>query len=261
MKIKSKYYSYAGFLIIGISFFIYIIFFTIIFIKGYTITGDLGKDPTSAVGTFLGGVVAPLFSLASVLLFYSALRFQRKDLKNSQDILIAQKEELEQTKKIQADQNDSLRLQFKILTKQNFETTFFNLLNNGLDIREDILNRGKAPETAMSLLKEIFQEDFKSNDSINFNSWRMYLNNLISSLKHLVTNVNDPSERKFYFDILLGYYDENELGCLLYYSINKPEIIELLKKEGMSTILVPKELIGPRLLRHLKNHQYNPIMT
>lgn len=85
---------------------------------------------------FVGGLVGPIFALVGVILFYVALTEQRKDFDTNRAVLEAQtkalqqqilefelqREELSETRKVFQLQNETFK-------KQQFESTFFNLLN------------------------------------------------------------------------------------------------------------------------------------
>jgi hypothetical protein len=79
----------------------------------YSLT--IKSNKFSEFGSFISGSVGVIWSFVSVLLFYLALRLQRKDL-NMQRI------ELEGQRKQMEKQNETLSL-------QQFENTFFQLLN------------------------------------------------------------------------------------------------------------------------------------
>ncbi|MEM9298733.1 MAG: hypothetical protein AAGA64_10110 [Bacteroidota bacterium] len=98
--------------------------------------GKLGNNPANTIGTFIGGVITPIFTLAGVFFFYSTLRTQKDELE-------LQKEELRLTRKVLKKQRKSLNDQAKTLKQQQFETTFFNILNNNLDILNDIKDKHK----------------------------------------------------------------------------------------------------------------------
>ena len=72
-------------------------------------------DKTSSIGSFVGGVAGALWSLTGVILFYLALRLQTQQLE-------LQKVEIQATR--------------SLLSDQQFENKFFNLLN----VQKGILN-------------------------------------------------------------------------------------------------------------------------
>lgn len=76
---------------------------------------------TSIAGDFVGGVVGSLWSLAGILLFYIALTYQTKEIKNQEAQIALQREELK-------NQITELKETRDVFLLQNFENTFFNLL-------------------------------------------------------------------------------------------------------------------------------------
>ena len=81
-----------------------------IYLKGYTLfynMNSLDIEVTGQFGDFFGGVVGSLWALAGVLLYFSALKLQQEQL-------------LEQKKDI--------KLNERLISQQQFESTFFGLL-------------------------------------------------------------------------------------------------------------------------------------
>ena len=98
---------------------------------GYTITGELGDNPTNTVGAFVSGTAGTLFSLAGVLLFFQALKFQQEELS-------LQRQELAETREVLKQQQQSIEEQAKTLKQQQFQTTFFNILEKLNKIRPEL---------------------------------------------------------------------------------------------------------------------------
>ncbi|WP_405396845.1 putative phage abortive infection protein [Maribacter sp. Asnod2-G09] len=109
-------------------------------------------------GDFIGGVIGSIWALAGVILFYLALKEQRKDFATNRKVLNAQtdalkqqikefelqREELHETRKVFILQNETLNF-------QRFESTFFNLLTLQHKITEDInSNKMTTVETKSS---------------------------------------------------------------------------------------------------------------
>ncbi len=82
-------------------------------------------------GEFIGGFVGSLWSLAGILLFYSALVYQRKELTEQKDILVTQTDAMIFQSKELERQNDNLQ-------KQKQEETFFHLLRFHIDLVETL---------------------------------------------------------------------------------------------------------------------------
>lgn len=91
----------------------------------YTSNSTLSADSFSKLGTvgdFLGGTTVGLFSLASILFLISTIAMQKKELG-------MQREELQMTRDELAKANEQYRITNNTMLKQQFETTFFNMIN------------------------------------------------------------------------------------------------------------------------------------
>lgn len=96
----------------------------------------LKADKVAQFGDFVGGLIGSIWALAGVILFYVALTEQRKDFATNREVLDAQTDALIQQIKefeLQREELSETRKVFKIqsetLKKQQFESTFFNLVN------------------------------------------------------------------------------------------------------------------------------------
>ncbi len=101
----------------------------------FVIPQSINLNNFGQFGDFIGGISGSLWALAGVLLFYLALKEQRKDIQINQKALNAQiqslnqqieefklqRNELEQTRKVFIEQSETLKI-------QRFENTFFQLL-------------------------------------------------------------------------------------------------------------------------------------
>lgn len=113
----------------------------------FDIQKQIQADKIGQFGDFVGGLVGSIWALAGVVLFYVALTEQRKDFRTNKDVLKAQMEALgQQIKEFElqreelAETREVFKIQSDTLKKQQFESTFFNLLNihhmivNSLDL-------------------------------------------------------------------------------------------------------------------------------
>lgn len=82
-------------------------------------------------GEFIGGFVGSIWSLAGILLFYSALVYQRNELEEQKEILVNQTEAM-------ISQSKELEKQNVTMLKQKQEETFFNLLRFHIDLVETL---------------------------------------------------------------------------------------------------------------------------
>lgn len=81
------------------------------------------------IGDYIGGTAGSIWALAGVILFYLALREQRKDLKINHRTLELQVEELEKQRSEMEHSRKIFEMQLKTQDLQRFENTFFKLLN------------------------------------------------------------------------------------------------------------------------------------
>lgn len=95
------------------------------YISEYSILERLNNkdvEITGQFGDFFGGVIGSLWTLAGVFLYFSALKVQQKQLK-------VQKEEMKQSE--------------KLLSQQQFESTFFGLLQTQKELKKDLFCKVK----------------------------------------------------------------------------------------------------------------------
>jgi hypothetical protein len=117
--------------------------FTIIYFTKtpYTMTGfaNLGT-----IGDFFGGTTVGLLSLASISFVTAAIIMQKEELK-------LQREELEKTR-------DEYKITNATMRKQQFDSTFFNMINLHHNILKEISFINVSGRSAISLLFETVKE-------------------------------------------------------------------------------------------------------
>ena len=123
-------YIGAATLLFGLGLFVWLEW------KSLTFNVEIDSNKFAQFGDFRGCVIGSLCALAGVILFVAALKGQRKDFKNNQKVLNIQTEsfqqqieefrlqrqELELTRQVFKEQSETLKI-------QQFESTFFNMLN------------------------------------------------------------------------------------------------------------------------------------
>jgi len=138
----------------------------------FNLTNKLQSEKVAQFGDFVGGLIGSIWTLAGVILFYVALTEQRKDFATNKKVLNTQtnalkqqikefelqREELSQTREVFTIQSQTLKV-------QQFESTFFNLINLHHQIVNaiDLVSYEKKP--AMSV-REIAEQMNKSGDRI-----------------------------------------------------------------------------------------------
>ncbi len=199
------------------------------------------KESFGLFGDFISGVVGSLWALAGVILFYVALTEQRKDFKTNKAALEKQIEALNlQTIEFKC-QRDELELarrisleQSKTLKKQQFETTFFSLLQ----LRSEILSslpRDNEKNDYFTWKKRLLFSDFESvasAESVHQQTIQHYtkfyfankqdLSHYYRSVYRIIKFIEDTgfveNEKQFYAKILRSQFTENELFLLCYNS-------------------------------------------
>lgn len=127
-------------------------------LRGLSLSSKIQADKFGQFGDVIGGFIGSIWSLAGVILFYVALTEQRGDFKNNSKVLVKQAEALEQQIKefeLQREELSETRNVFKVqsetLKMQQFESTFFNLLNLHHEIVNsiDLISYEKTKKTTL----------------------------------------------------------------------------------------------------------------
>jgi len=138
---KALYVVWFGIIIIAIAGLLF-------FIKGswnYGVNKSIDESKIAAYGDFIAGTVGTLFSLAGIILFYIALRDQRKDFHTNQQAFNKQIESFEQQvkefelqRKELAETRKVYEEQSKTLKSQRFEDTFYSFMNVFIERRKSL---------------------------------------------------------------------------------------------------------------------------
>ena len=124
-NIESDYIKTFAYILIALGIIILGCYIYTMYISEYTILERLNNkdvEITGQFGDFFGGVIGSLWTLAGVFLYFSALKVQQKQLK-------VQKEEMKQSE--------------KLLSQQQFESTFFGLLQTQKELKKDLFCKVK----------------------------------------------------------------------------------------------------------------------
>ncbi|XOV93048.1 MAG: putative phage abortive infection protein [Bacteroidota bacterium] len=229
--------GFATFMSILVGFAI--IYFVFTEIKGLETTDVLDLNKLSLIGEFFGGAVGPIWSLAGVILFYLALIYQRRELE-------LQREELVETRYIMDNQSKTIEI-------QQFENTFFQLLEFHLDAAKRIENhatgngfdkmyqdfqkgvtatkRKRKKDGSSSVLDE---EAFETSFRQVYDSYRNSLSHYMESYKSLLFFVNNKSkDPAFYINIIKPHLTEQEVLIQFYWLVTydkDPKFIKIVEK-------------------------------
>ncbi|WP_372530116.1 putative phage abortive infection protein [Ekhidna sp.] len=238
--------AFCAFVAIGLGLWLCYIF--IIKMKGFS--EDIWQDRTllGMAGEFLGGTVGPIWALAGVILFFLALIYQKREL-------VLQRMELHESRKIMEDQSRTIAI-------QQFENTFFQLLNFHINAANHIRNtkinsnsksqnafdelyvdfkketdklkkRRKADAGSLSPSDQSFENTFIAVFEGYKNTFQHYLENYKALLLFIKNKSHDPS---FYYNIVKSHFTEQEVQVHFYYIIlvsKNPQLIEIIEDNHM----------------------------
>jgi len=170
----------------------------------------ISLDNASKIGDFIGGIVGAIFTLVGIVLLYETLSFQRKELKESR----------------------------QVFEKQQFENTFFGLLNLYKDIVqsihiEDFIGQTYTGQDFFVKKKDECYDSFQYTNSIfknrkiaidtyvnyyteNKEQIAHYFRTLYRIFKTIDTSNFTPKEKMFYAKIVRAQLSESELFFINY---------------------------------------------
>ncbi len=186
---------------------------------------DFGMQPDnlSIIGEFFGGTVGSIWALAGVILFYLALIYQRRELE-------LQRQELKDTREILEGQSITIAI-------QQFENTFFQLLNfhleasrkiqtqqsgNGFELIfndfkksvNGVKRKRKSDGSSSTLDDEVFENSFRTV----YDSYKNTLSHYMESYKSLIYFIDEQSRNpEFYYNIIKPHLQEQEVLIQFYY--------------------------------------------
>lgn len=242
----------------------------------------ISHDKFGTFGDFFGGIVGSIWSLCGVILFYLALKSQRKDFKNNRKAVKKQIESLTvQIKEFQL-QRDELKEtrevfieQSKTLKQQRFESTFFSLIELYNKI---ILNFNQINNNYFKKLKDEFESSIKCDNEIthemalkyyvdvfykNKDELNSYFRTIYRILSFIENSNLDEKEKFSYVKILRALLSENEL-LFIYYNAetkNGRKFYPIILKYNLLKHLTPLSKLEFKCFLKLSNinniHQFN----
>jgi len=228
---KASYLVISGIIIFVISVLIFLL-------KGswiYNYHDNIDEGKIGGFGDFIGGTIGTVFSLAGIILFYVALKEQRKDFKTNEQALNNQIEafnqqikefelqrvELSETRKVYEDQS-------KTLKSQKFEETFYSYLNVFIERRKTL-----APSDYNDFFKARTQElkleslmpGYKGISQLKNAYERVYMENRSQLSPYFIIfyrilkmiEMSEVEDKATYHKILRSILSKDEL-LILYYN-------------------------------------------
>ena len=203
-EFKFKRYIYFGIFLFFVSIILYVIFFASEY--GFKIHAD--SNAWGQFGSYLGGVLSPIFAFFSFIALLYTINLQRKDIND--------KREEAKNQRMFSDE------QKKLLNIQKFETTFFNMLNHiNSIINNYTYNKQEGASyfrNALENLWKCFKEENldptlvdeyfkKSQVHIEFKNFVLHIANIIKIIKF--SDLEDEN-KNLYYEILTGFLSNRQ---------------------------------------------------
>lgn len=124
--------------------------------KSWQFSTKLDEQIVANYGDFVGGTVGTLLAFTAAILYYVALREQRKDVETNKKSLSIQNKaleqqidefkqqrvELENTRKVYEQQTQLMKEQSRIMRQQQFESSFYSMIRVYVDCKIQLNNKG-----------------------------------------------------------------------------------------------------------------------
>jgi uncharacterized membrane protein len=269
-------------LIFGMTIILITLGFYVANFYGYSISEDI--NDWGAFGDYFGGLLNPTFSLITLILLVLTIRLQLKELEYT-------RKELEYTRKELKKSADARKEQNKNQERQNFEGTFFQLLQlyhnqvntltlltenmeNGRELKgrecflsfykvlQDIYKNTVAEKTVRSDIK-IIEHSYKKLYSYGYQeSLGHYFRNIYNIIFFVSEHENiDDKDKHKYINILRAQLSSYELCFIFYnclyskYVVKEVGFFNLVEKYYLFECLL-KTLLLPNTVAGKKRH-YN----
>lgn len=138
----------------------------------FSINKNIELERLTGLADFISGFVGPIWALVGIILFYVALTEQRKDFATNREALQSQTKALEQQivefelqREELSETREVFRIQTETFRKQQFESTFFNLVNLHHLIVNSINLSNRVPKYPG--FEKIFTKNEDRNDKIS----------------------------------------------------------------------------------------------
>jgi hypothetical protein len=233
-----KFYSYnkvdqnklsdmgiKGFTALGIALLVSAIIMPFI-VKNYydsRIVNYQNLTDIGAVGDFIGGTTVAFLTAASVVLLLATIIMQRKEIKISQQSIEELVKQTEASVKQAEEARKETQITNETMKRQQFETTFFNVINLHHTILKEINIEGKTGRAAIELLYQYVISQYQNNIS-KYYAKQLKEEVLSDELKQL----SELAEQWFMSKNLSGFLNQTAQN-LTGYSILRSDSKELLE--------------------------------
>lgn len=219
--------------------------------RGWNFSTTINEEKVGQFGDFIGGVVGSILAFAGVILYYVALNAQREDIKINKEALTtqvealnqqikefqAQTEELQETRKVYEEQTNLYREQTGFYKKQveelseqtniskleQFDSSYFSLLNvfisfkeknikRIIDIYSKLIEKRTAPTYDSKKMLNYYMEIYNNNSSF----LSQYFKTIYMILSIIENSSIDSAKKIQYAKILRSQLTEEELLIQFY---------------------------------------------
>lgn len=207
----------------------------------FDLSAPVNDGKFGTFGDFVGGVLGSIWSLCGVILFYLALKEQRKDFRNNNKALLKQIEALEmqgQEFKLQRNEMELARTvsreQSKIIRSQRLDATYFSLIGlykktiSELDLKDSGGNYFKSLKASIQEERSLENDpkekhcSIKSRYSDEYFTRTEELSHYFKTVYRVIKIVDEAEiseiEKFRYIKIMRSQLSENELLALYYNS-------------------------------------------
>lgn len=233
------------------AFIIIVNFLLSILTPNASIVGILDVNQTSysnnwetrgQIGDFIAGhftALAFIGLLISITQMQSGLKKQDEAINIQRDEMKLQRDEMKLQREEMRESTNSLKLQAKLYEKQNFETTFFQLLNLYTNIANDVIHISKDEASNITYKKQaLFQyaDEFRGRNNGEMDSLKdfekeykgfmetnyMYLNHYFRTIYRIVKYVDDYKDefnqinKFFYISLLRAQFTTPEVALIFF---------------------------------------------
>lgn len=220
-----------------------------IFYGNWKFSSVLDEEKVAQFGDFVGGVIGTILAFVAAILYYVALKAQRKDIAINQQSMTLQtealkkqieefekqKEELELSRKVYEQQSKTMAEQERTMRIQQFESSFYSLLNVYISIKNNLNTHAVGKDYFMDIYTELKSLYTNTNDhpyechnAIVQSYETLFLNHqgqlshyfkiIYRLIKIVETNVTlDKNEKIAYIKIIRSQFTDYEL-IITYYN-------------------------------------------
>lgn len=201
MKKNEKLILYIPLIVISLTFIV-------ISLRGHINLNDINFDKLGGLGSFIGGLVGTFLTIVATLYIYKTYHSQKEELESQKTELI---------------------LQRQLIAQQQFESTFFNMLNVHRELKNNL--KLKHNETVFNFNEFYNSEEYRGIEVLEkiASEYRNLYTNLTVVSSELNTNLSNSLKKKI--DNLTNDKKSKLIALELKgdKSNPKPELIELLE--------------------------------